>query len=1233
VFPSFYLFAFVIFFSFNASGMMGKELSKERKEWLIKAHQAVPEHIKTMNEGVEKTATTVFKALADDDYSKIDGQKLTKDLDSAVKAASQVARRFHTLSLDSASTFEPEWQAKKGVAKYAKDTTDLLDDPKQQTDLKKNYSQKKLNALKKQHGKGKKISVRAHWKPVNSTHEQINETFWKSSHEISEQDDLDISMNKQLSDDQQKKIAKKKNNVLLLQQANLVWQREDGKRDDKQVKHVSTDDISTRKTNKKEVSEQQFSESFIKVLHRHNLALVNAARYKENKDYSTMLHFLYQAQAIKNILFSLPEYHQAKDRNSAFYAGIKYLGLADDLYKVHSFLADEKKYQLMIDQSLPTKEWIIFGCKLGKTVLNHPETIKGLFKQESMMEMFDSEVMKRYVAGSWVHRLLAVSSTCVDFFDHHQRLKAIIAPFGRYLIRPLLRGALSFTKHRLENKQEDKKYETPSLQNNLDGFALALKEEYQQTRKVVADNKTERYAEFLLKKTSLKDDAIAIPLSKAKAARLKEACQAKLIELEEEIEVFEHYSSTSYEITQEDERMLVVCTQEKEALEAEIKRANYWLQFHGEKIEQPQSLVITPIDIVLREHEQRKKGLYEQNRKLYEADVYDEIEAQEELEEETRMYNERLRQSRVFYAPQDVLFPAKNEKHIRAFIEKHSEEYRYLLTTHKDLLANHGISTETFLSLYVKAKLNKECGTLIAYFENVQNKFLQKKGERKNLEKEQEKLKQESDTFFKKSFVSQKRFFSFIYSFLVNKYNQWRINRNECAKNEVNDEVEALRKDLRELTEYQEYKTFDQMFHDRIHARYVQDELLEEKVRILASTGNSLFEYALWPDKRVKKQSASEILEKRKHRLPKFKILKLLPDYDNIEHVKVQRQKGAQCALYALLNGIAFCNNDTDFTKNHLGECRLLVKKMRLAAQIKLEFFRNREMKSCVSQDDEYVLHEIMLQIKDDDDRLETIDCDWLEPVESQRLKRLLSENLKTEFNNIILITDTSWYLNGSATIKLDEARKVKALQNALNNDEDCRFGIHLNTFCSSNERVDDGGHYIALLIEKKDGVITYKIANSYQEISSRDVFNNFMKLLWHYDFKNIVSKDSENEIEDFLRRLDFRNVFINKKLNQDLHNPIENVMENDKDPIRLINWVLKGAKKLFDLTHGEDLWTHDGFKDTKAVILDTLDAIEKAHNQSITLYPEGKQKFIILTDNQKERINVLKKNLEDMRD
>lgn len=1192
---------FVSTFGFDIFGMSGKELCTDRKGWLLKAHQEIPNTIQTMNEGVERTTIIVFKALANDDYKKIDDQTVGSNFDNAVQAASQIASRIHTISQDSPGKFKPEWQTKKRATKYAKDTVELLNNPTLQEELEKKYSKKKLNALKKQYTKNKEQPASACWKPTNLPEKTTEEVFWNPASDITNQDDLDSSLRRfgiELSqeskdiEEQCRKIDEKKKKVQNLKQACLVWKREDAKR----LKQATKDNKEHNSENKsieqqdKQITEQQFSDSFARIIHYHNYALVRAAFYmkdlsKKKKDIPNGLHYLYQAQAIKNALFSLPEYHQAKNKRSEFYASVKHLGLADDLYIVHRFLADAKKYQSTIDRPLTTKEWIIDSCKIVKIILDDPSTIKSFFKPESMITFLNTDMMKKYVTDKRTLSFLNISSTCVGFFDKHRYLKAAIRPFGYYLVRPGLKRLLSFTENRLTSKKEEDK---PSLlQNGLDNFVLSLKDEYQQTRNVSdVHSQAESYVKFLLKRTQLKDDSIAIPLSKDKAKKLKEESQKELSAIEKELAPFKSYVAINpdYKVTSEDEQILKKSTAEQEELKAEIKRANYWLQFHGEKVEKPTVSIVTPIDTVVRNHEQRKKELCDQSRKLYEDHLYDADKAQQELKKETSMYSDLLRRSKIFYAPEKFLFPNKdNKKQIRTFIKKHADEYRNLLTSYEGLLATLGIPTETFLVLYVKAKINEEYGAFIAHYDNVQEKFVQKVHERKHLEDEYEKLKKESETFMNRSFKAPKRLFSFIYSFLVDKYNQWRMNRNKCAQKQVNQEVETFRTQLRELKQHQTYQAFDQMFQDKTHTRYVQDACLEEKVKILANTCDSLFEFALWPNMRVKKQLAAELLKKRKHRTPFLQQPLTLPSFISID-VPVQNGK-MDCALRSLINVNYMLENDQE----------------NLAYD---EAYRERLETLRLSSEEE----------------------SWLK---EDTVKGLIDTHYQDK--NLIFIPSVYYFKEMRSCLDRDTLEHLSILQTKLKSESDFSQGLVLGTMRQNGDIQNGGhcasGHYVALVFQRKKGNLRIKFANSMLSYSCDDSVITLLEVLKKYDFGNVVNSKDSTRVCDLLNQLDCRKIFVDKKLNQDIFSQkrSNDVMQNEKDIPRIIDDILNASSELLHLTNGQAMWTSSGFKDIKALILESLDALEHCHEKLIRVDPRGIDELMILNDTQKETSKVLR--------
>ncbi len=1232
---------------------MSGELSKERQEWLIKTSQQAPEYIKIMNQGVEESAQIVAEAL-------ITSQKPKKKIDElngfSVKAAVQIASTVQLMSQDNSAKFDFRWHQKKSgpIATIA-----LLNDPKLQGVLQKNYPGKKLNALKKKYKKNEKVPVCARWQPMQLPKDISEKDFWNPSQEFGEQEDFDCSLRRlgieactedpEAIKKQNEKYAKKEENLKPLKEAALVWERQDDKSDDgKKVKlQVNDKDESEQK------AWQQFSYSFMRVLHRHNQALVNAAFYERKEDVSNMLHSLYQAQAIKNALFALPNYHEAKDKQSKIYSNIVHPGLSEDLYTVHSFLADKKEAQLVVERPLSKKEWIVFGCKLGKAVLNNPSTIKALLKQDSLHEVLDSEVMKRYVAGSRIHTFLEKSGKWVDFFDNHTRLKAMITPFGRYFIRPTLKGILSFTKHRLESKKEENKHTIPVLQNTLDAYVLALKDEYQRAKKMIGNDSenvlVDEYMQLLFKQAQLhcKQHQI-IPFPKEEVEELKKSVT--------------WFAS--------DELLKMLSEEEKKEQRDFLDCINFWLQFYDEKIKQSGSLGVVSLDGATKEYNKSKKDLLAISCQMpvidkpikksrWKLPVPDDLSVVKEVEKleqkaqkdqaEVRQKKQKavgqkyfsLQQSKAYHTPEDFLVPNNHiDQELRAFIKEHSDQYRSFFDTHHQLLTLLKISTETFLNIFIKATLNKESEAIRLHRDNLGDQLVELLLEQRHIEEEQENLEKKRAHFFNSYFAKGARqarsFFNYFYSFIKDHYIQWRLKKTTVTKDSINNNLKVLRAEIKKLKGTQEYMAFDQMYRSRIHQPYITDPLLEKKIKTLVRVIDPLFEYALSPEKRSKKQSLDEFIAKRQHRKP-F-LVKSLPIYDDVAHVAVPRQGGAECAIHALLNGFALCENDINFTEKHLGECRLLVKKIRLASKIKLKLLKknkkgfSKDGKVVLPLDDELAIDQIVYQIRDDDPRLKKYTSDWLEPVETTRLNRLLLERLHLQKNEVVFITDLSCYLDGGKTINLQEARKIRNIQAALQGHGNYKCSIQLNNFVSHERTCGDNGHYVTLYIEKNGLEIIYKMANSYPEISSEQIFNNFMKVIHTLDFQNVVKEENEEKVADLLSRLDFKKVFIDKRLNQNTAQASKNGIEQNKRNIcskndlgddSLVDWILEGVRNSILLTKGKALWTNSGFKDTRAILLDTLDALESAQSKVVKVYKDSSEvpQMVILTNEQKEFI------------
>jgi hypothetical protein len=481
--------------------------------------------------------------------------------------------------------------------------------------------------------------------------------------------------------------------------------------------------------------------------------------------------------------------------------------------------------------------------------------------------------------------------------------------------------------------------------------------------------------------------------------------------------------------------------------------------------------------------------------------------------------------------------------------------------------------------------------------------FLQEKlhkagNEEEILKEEAAELKRKRGENMRNFINKAKNIFSYLYSFVREKFFDWSMSKNNASMRNIKIVIERLEKSIADVETMPEFQAFIQRYTDETHKPYITDPILEKKTKILVQTVNSSLEYALSPEKRSKQDpdkvdflnKVQELIRRDLHRKPLLKQPLSLPTFDDVIVIDVPQQNGeADCARRALVNA------------------RRLAKKHDNAPIVYDEFYK-KDLEILKSQSEEQsYLYE-------------------------NSVENIIENN--EEYQNIIFIPSIYYLTEGGSFIDLKLTRKLSVFQKKLQSNEDVVQEFVLGDM-RQNGSIQNGGHhknghYVPFVVKKANGKTECKFANSLSGYSFDHILKLFLKVASQYSF-DTVSPEREDELRDFLGYLDFVQVFVDKKLNQDTTRATnDGVMQNSKNLKQLVNSILMAAEGVWAITEGEALWTSSGFKDTKALILDAVDAIKKANGQVITVYPVDCPKealeVVNLDKGQKKRLKMLKK-------
>lgn len=548
--------------------------------------------------------------------------------------------------------------------------------------------------------------------------------------------------------------------------------------------------------------------------------------------------------------------------------------------------------------------------------------------------------------------------------------------------------------------------------------------------------------------------------------------------------------------------------------------------------------------------------------------------------------------SRAYDYPEDYLYAhdKKNNDKIYEFIQKRKNRFKFLIDNYSAQIGMLELSVPQILSIGLKATLNKEYEPIRDSLELLEKQLNEKETKRQKVQEEKEHLQKKAEESIKSFFSQAKNFFTRLFSFVQQQYFQWRLNKNQSELDILKESMGNLVWEVNALKMKPEFQAFGQRYADGTHEKYVTDPELAEKVKALAQAVDPLFEYALSPEKRSLKKSLFEKKGMREHRKP---ILKQPLTFPAMTRVMVPQQNGeVDCALRALLN-VKRLGQQFDITE--------------------------------IKADDDYA--EALKAIKE-----RSPERNWLDDA---NVFKIIENN--EEYKNIIFIPSIYRFKEMRSMLYPNTLQQLSNFQKDYKAGRDVTVEIvsgdmRQNGDCQNGGH-HDNGHYMAIVIQQENGNTKVKYANSLRSYSCDHIVQDLLKILTTYDFENVVVEEDSNTVVDALNRLDFRNVFLGREYFNPKDNPKQKIQTPlpiiAKDLEELVDWILEGAETLYAQTQGKATWTHSGFKDMKAEILDTLDAIESCDKQPIEIFPHNFKKIILLSPLQQACINQLREKLK----
>ena len=940
----------------------------------------------------------------------------------------------------------------------------------------------------------------------------------------------------------------------------------------------SRDDYSKGVT-KKDVSEKFETDfNFFHVLQQHNHALMNAAFYlrlwQEEKDrdfYLKSLENLLKAQGIKNTLF-LNDDEQQKQKSLDVSAKLK-----SHLNSIHDALnlkkIDEARDKEATSRGITTEDIVSLSHSVAQT-LTEPAVLRTLVDdhKQLMTEPIVTKVLPKSVA-----RVVDTMLDTEGNLNKNYPTLNSISLFGLGLVRDtLLLGTSFFVSKKVQESPSNTN--AVRLGKECEFYMLHLRDRYKQQK----DTELPRY--FL-------NRYINNILKNRMGDKISENWRDELS--------YEKFRRKTFDVLSDEGT-------EKDRLPEQ--KNNKPTHENPKRLDFKSIFSLFPIN------------------PLPLFPVEEKSSSDKALEKELKKNDAALKLSRLYHAPEDYLCGSERETkpELYHFIQDRKYVFQEVMPKVFEEMAVLELLPDQICLFLLRAQLNREAEPYI-------NALDDSKKQREEFLRKREKLSQQKQYFQKKAtetgrqrvFSKARDFFSTIFSCIQFYYYEWWFHKSDSELKEVDVVVANLEEAIRKLQQSKQIQTLKQKYNN--NDSYITDPLLEQKIKILAGY-EPLFAFAIAPKKRDNESSRTgKILSFRNFcRTPELEDHVTLPLYRNVKKI-FNQQRGAECGLYAILNGISLYDEDPDYTNSRIEELRLYVQKMRLAQKRKCAKLQAGEE---LDEDDDVAIATLMSGIRDDDKELDTVNCQWLDSQEEQRLIRLIGQEEKLFF-----ITDLSCYLKGNRTINLNEARNIATIQKELNSGNDCKFAVILNDCKNSENHFLSGhrdGHYIALYIEQKNGKRSYTLANSYASIETETVFNDFMQVLFTRNFEKVVDHNHEETINDCLSNLAFRDVYTTKKLDRNTNRTTQlGIMQHKRDIESLVDWLLDNANKLYNLAQDEAFWSSGGFTDSKAIILDTLDAIESASNKLFEVYdPEKSIQQLVLNNDQLARIGELRAKL-----